>query len=347
MNTGPKTFINRLQSAGKIPNKVKILNPSLHELKTGLNFKNENPMGKIIARMDGALFYEASICNFYNFLVQRSYLKKKPIFEAKFDITIPYSSNIFNKYLNRVNRKLIHISDRVVFQSKLSTTMHKTFVGVLPDKYEIIMNGISIDDFTPNGDKQQFSGYPAILISASLYRPHKRLQSAINFVNYASRIYPNVKLHILGEPDPIVKSYISHMDMSRCVLHGRVPVVNLPTYYRSADVMLSLALFDPCPNVVTEALACGLPVITPLQSGASELIGGALTGLCVDEKLTLSYMKFQTISGIPEINFEQYINTLHRVLEHNIHYRNAVRDRVEDKLDIRKVFRAYEKVWSQ
>jgi UDP-glucose:(heptosyl)LPS alpha-1,3-glucosyltransferase len=42
--------------------------------------------------------------------------------------------------------------------------------------------------------------------------------------------------------------------------------------YRSSDFFVQPTYYDPCSLVVLEALACGLPVITTAQNGASELL---------------------------------------------------------------------------
>ena len=49
-------------------------------------------------------------------------------------------------------------------------------------------------------------------------------------------------------------------------------VKNPAKYYRSADVFLFPTLYDSFANVIGEALACGLPVITTQQAGGAEMI---------------------------------------------------------------------------
>ena len=44
--------------------------------------------------------------------------------------------------------------------------------------------------------------------------------------------------------------------------------------YFAADLLVHPTFYDPCSNVVLEALACGLPVITTRYNGASELLSG-------------------------------------------------------------------------
>lgn len=52
--------------------------------------------------------------------------------------------------------------------------------------------------------------------------------------------------------------------------------------YVAADVFVLPTLYDPFPNVVLEAMACGLPVITSTKSGAAEVISGYDNGFVCD-----------------------------------------------------------------
>jgi UDP-glucose:(heptosyl)LPS alpha-1,3-glucosyltransferase len=52
--------------------------------------------------------------------------------------------------------------------------------------------------------------------------------------------------------------------------------------YATADVFILPTLYDPFPNVVLEALACGLPVITSTKSGAVEVISDYSNGFVCD-----------------------------------------------------------------
>jgi UDP-glucose:(heptosyl)LPS alpha-1,3-glucosyltransferase len=53
--------------------------------------------------------------------------------------------------------------------------------------------------------------------------------------------------------------------------------------YWSSDFFVQPTYYDPCSLVVMEALACGLPVITTAQNGASELISSGREGYVVRE----------------------------------------------------------------
>lgn len=49
-------------------------------------------------------------------------------------------------------------------------------------------------------------------------------------------------------------------------------------WYAMADVLALPTTYDPFPNVVLEALACGLPVVTSTGSGAAEILTNPLCG---------------------------------------------------------------------
>ena len=50
------------------------------------------------------------------------------------------------------------------------------------------------------------------------------------------------------------------------------PVAETAPFYQAATVLALPTLYDPCSNVVLEALACGTPAITTAANGAAEFI---------------------------------------------------------------------------
>ncbi len=46
------------------------------------------------------------------------------------------------------------------------------------------------------------------------------------------------------------------------VLNGHVPPIRIPTYLNAADCLLVTSLFEGSPNIVKEALACNLPIVS-------------------------------------------------------------------------------------
>jgi UDP-glucose:(heptosyl)LPS alpha-1,3-glucosyltransferase len=56
------------------------------------------------------------------------------------------------------------------------------------------------------------------------------------------------------------------------------PVKETAPFYQAAAVLALPTLYDPCSNVVLEALACGLPAVTTAANGAAEFITPGVNG---------------------------------------------------------------------
>ena len=61
------------------------------------------------------------------------------------------------------------------------------------------------------------------------------------------------------------------------------PVAETAPFYQAATVLALPTLYDPCSNVVLEALACGTPTITTAANGAAEFISPGENGVIIPE----------------------------------------------------------------
>jgi len=72
----------------------------------------------------------------------------------------------------------------------------------------------------------------------------------------------------------------------RLGLAGRVhfagPQEDPRPFYAAADIYAHPALYDPAPNAVLEAMACGLPVIVSAKTGNSDIIRSQRAGMVCD-----------------------------------------------------------------
>jgi len=75
----------------------------------------------------------------------------------------------------------------------------------------------------------------------------------------------------------------------RVVLTG--PQATVEDFYAAADAVIVASLQEAFGNVVLEALACGLPVITSSRVGAAELLSGHLRELLVDDPCDLEGLR--------------------------------------------------------
>ena len=61
------------------------------------------------------------------------------------------------------------------------------------------------------------------------------------------------------------------------------PVTETAPFYQAATVLALPTLYDPCSNVVLEALACGLPAVTTAANGAAEFITPGENGAVIPQ----------------------------------------------------------------
>ena len=330
MSTGPNNFINRVNfvfneiGSNRIP---RILNPD------PLFFNKQYDSEMSIARIDGVYFYKASRENIRN-LVSFRY-GSNPNNITKFYPYLVFNNLLLNRYLNRYIRKCIRSSVGTVFQSEFSRDCFQKFVGKLPDNNTIILNGVPLTDFKYKKSSSNKLGSPSLVITAN-FRPAKRLVDAVMLVQEISKDFPNVKLNVIGEIDPFSRSIIEQKGINQSLLnfHNRIKDIDLVDIYARCDVGLSPSLYDPCPNSVSEMMACGLPVISTSASGAAELI--LENELLVEENLPLEYTEFYVYSKLPKINIFRWKNAIYNVFENQKLYSEFVLQRAKRKLDIRK-----------
>lgn len=72
------------------------------------------------------------------------------------------------------------------------------------------------------------------------------------------------------------------------IFHGWVPREKLPTFYQNADVFVLPSSDEGMPNVVLEAMASGLPIITTFVPGSEELVVGGENGMLVKDRTELT-----------------------------------------------------------
>jgi UDP-glucose:(heptosyl)LPS alpha-1,3-glucosyltransferase len=61
------------------------------------------------------------------------------------------------------------------------------------------------------------------------------------------------------------------------------PVTETAPFYQAATVLALPTLYDPCSNVVLEALGCGLPAVTTAANGAAEFITPGANGAVIPQ----------------------------------------------------------------
>lgn len=142
--------------------------------------------------------------------------------------------------------------------------------------FTVINNGVDSDYFTPN--KARSNSGEIVLLFVSRLIERKGLQYIIPLLpEIRRRVKKSISLMVVGDGPyrPALERIVYQNDVRDIVKFvGQKKGDELLSYYQRADIFVFPSKKEGMPNVVLEAMACGLPIVmTPCQ-GAWELIDG-------------------------------------------------------------------------
>jgi glycosyltransferase involved in cell wall biosynthesis len=148
-----------------------------------------------------------------------------------------------------------------------------------------VLKGVDIETFTPDGPnlraKHGLDGKKVIICVTRLV-PIKNLSMMIDAVAEVRRRRADVMLVLVGEgpQQPILEARARELGIADAVrFAGYVPQAETADWYRASDVFALSSDFDNSPNVVLEAMACGLPIVATDVGGLREYVTPPANGL--------------------------------------------------------------------
>ena len=179
---------------------------------------------------------------------------------------------------------LVHsVADYVFYQSEFCAQSAEMFLGGRKAEHqsEILYNPVDTEMFRQL-DRIDAGGETTILLSGSHWKPY-RVLTAIDTLKIIVGKGVEVSLKIAGRfcwhDDPAaaeqeVKDYAEMAGIAdRVCFTGPYSQSDAPALMNSCTVLLHTKYNDPCPRLVVEAMACGLPVVYSATGGVAELVG--------------------------------------------------------------------------
>ena len=163
-------------------------------------------------------------------------------------------------------------------------------LGIPPERVRTIANGIDAERFAPldRGEARRRLGIPEgvpVIVSVGNLNELKSQHLLVSAVLLLSRKFPTLRLYLIGEGPQHgrLREQIdgSHLQ-SQVSLVGRVENEDLGTWFSAADLSCLVSSREGWPNVVTESLACGTPVVAARIGGIPEIMTSAEQGVFVE-----------------------------------------------------------------
>jgi glycosyltransferase involved in cell wall biosynthesis len=168
--------------------------------------------------------------------------------------------------LNDPFRRALLAAEHVLYQSEFCKRSADEFLGKPRGTWEVLYNAADVDRFTPGPPP----GGQVLLLGGDQTQAY-RLEVALRTLAHLPEAKLIVTGRLVSDPEPLLHE-LGIAD--RVELAGRYAQSDAPALFRRAHLLLHTKVMDPCPTVVIEAMACGLPVVYAASGGTVELVGG-------------------------------------------------------------------------
>lgn len=179
--------------------------------------------------------------------------------------------------VNEPRARLLHEADHVFFQSAFCKMSADRFYGERRGPWEVLHNPVDTRRFVPWERRER----PLTLLLGGNQYQRYRLEVALETLALVRRARPDARLLVAGE---LSFSPPMRVDLPGVELVGSYTQAEAPALMQQADVLLHTKYNDPCPTVVLEAMASGLPVVYSKSGGTPELVGDD-AGIGIDAPL--------------------------------------------------------------
>lgn len=249
---------------------------------------------------------------------------------------------------NKSAKQLIHMADYVVYQSKFCKKSADRFLGRPEnDQCEILYNPVDTSIFQPFSTDRHPDGKIILLLAGSHWSPY-RVTVALETLRIIRKKHNSVHLRIAGrfcwldseeEARREVLAYAQKNEVSEYIeLTGPYSQQEAPELLNQSSLLLHTKFNDPCPRLVVEAMACGLPVVYSATGGVPELVGDE-AGVGVRGPLDWEKDYPPDAAELAE--------AVDRVIADYGNYSRAARSRAVQKLDVWFWLKRHEEIFKQ
>lgn len=196
---------------------------------------------------------------------------------------------------SRIRWALKNADQLVALSKEIAAAMEAN--GATPDKISLIPNGVDCDKFhpVPQTEARNMLGLPLdrkIIVTVGNRQERKGFHILIDALPKIREQHPDAYVVIVGGPAPygndhteIIEQRIREHGLEQHVrLAGHCEHDRLKYWYSAADLFALLTSREGSPNVLLEALACGVPAVATPVGGIPEVLADQRLGYLLPER---------------------------------------------------------------
>ena len=169
---------------------------------------------------------------------------------------------------------LYRTADAVVCNASAQAGFIREHVPELADKLHVIHNFVDLEYFRPTAGSEKGPGTPLRIVVVARTASQKNVSGFLEGVRLAREQGARLDVAWFGADTGQVEGGV----------HFYPPQQDIRPVYQSADALCLPSLYEGFPNVVGEALACGLPVLCSRVCDNPLLVSEGVEGLLFDPK---------------------------------------------------------------
>ena len=232
----------------------------------------------------------------------------------KYKVIVSERSTEYSGKTPEVARRLFfhRLADAVVCNAETQTRFIKEHAPNLSERTVTIRNAVDLNTFTPAN--HPIEAKRLRLLALGRYLPLKNPQGLYQAFKLAKQQKPELDLSVdwfgnffFKDDQPTPKSKL-YLDLKEEVaadgysedFRMHPPTSDVVEHYQQADAVCHPSLWEACPNVVCEALACGKPVLAGRVGDTEQLMQDGVTGFLFDpkspERMAQAFLRFSDLS---------------------------------------------------